>query len=376
MCGTRKLLGCTKTLQQVWNAINKPHPQHQALPRHPQRQGDLRPRRRQAVRRLLLVQGAAGRADAGVRDEPVRRGARTIRPPPGSARATAPAGARTAPWTDITVEHLATHTSGVCDYENSERGLPRREPRLADAPTTRPVGAVRPTSTRATSSPSPGPWRSRTGEPALDPGQHLRVQQRRPQRCSTTSSRTPAVSSLTDIYQTYIRQAGMGSPTAVPLITTDGGRVFNQSTGIIKWNGLDGAAVLRLAGRLGHLGQPERGASAVLEPADPNHRQPRRRRGRWAGAWSTTTTRPTCGPRVAGPPAALARALRPWRQLQQRLPQRPAHEHDRRPPGREQRQGRVLSDHQRLRARAGPAPRRPAPPAPTGATTGTCRAAR
>ena len=23
------------------------------------------------------------------------------------------------PWTDITVEHLATHTSGTCDYGNS-----------------------------------------------------------------------------------------------------------------------------------------------------------------------------------------------------------------------------------------------------------------
>jgi hypothetical protein len=43
----------------------------------------------------------------------------------------------------------------------------------------------------------------------------------------------------------------MGSAVGVPLIFTDDNQQFNQSTGIARWNGLDGAAVLRLAGRHG-----------------------------------------------------------------------------------------------------------------------------
>ena len=31
------------------------------------------------------------------------------------------------PWTDITVEHLATHTSGVCDYGNSSAACAGRD---------------------------------------------------------------------------------------------------------------------------------------------------------------------------------------------------------------------------------------------------------
>jgi hypothetical protein len=43
----------------------------------------------------------------------------------------------------------------------------------------------------------------------------------------------------------------MGSAVNPALIDTDGDLHFHQSTGIAQWDGLDGAAVLRLAGRLG-----------------------------------------------------------------------------------------------------------------------------
>src|SRR5919202_6528521 len=43
----------------------------------------------------------------------------------------------------------------------------------------------------------------------------------------------------------------MGSPVRPALIHTDEGQLFNQSAGTAVWNGLDGAAGLRLAGGLG-----------------------------------------------------------------------------------------------------------------------------
>jgi hypothetical protein len=56
---------------------------------------------------------------------------------------------------------------------------------------------------------------------------------------------------LAEIFDLHVRQPGMGSPVGPALIYTDNAQQFNQSTGIAKWNGLDGAAVLRLAGRQG-----------------------------------------------------------------------------------------------------------------------------
>jgi hypothetical protein len=56
---------------------------------------------------------------------------------------------------------------------------------------------------------------------------------------------------LTDIYATYIKQAGMGSPVGPAVMYTDGGRIWNLSAGTARWYGRDGAAVLRLAARLG-----------------------------------------------------------------------------------------------------------------------------
>jgi hypothetical protein len=44
---------------------------------------------------------------------------------------------------------------------------------------------------------------------------------------------------------------GMGSPLGVALISTDDGQQFNQATGLARWKALDGASVLRLAGRQG-----------------------------------------------------------------------------------------------------------------------------
>jgi hypothetical protein len=153
------------------------------------------------------------------------------------------------PWTDITVEQLASHTSGVCDHENSSPVCRNEHPGWQTAyDKARGGGAtyVYPrdlfTVARTLS--------EQNREPALAPGStfeysnvgHALLNYVVQQACGQ---------SLLDIYQLYIRQPGMGLPAAVPVITTVGGRLFNQSTGIIKWNGSDAASVLRLAGRSG-----------------------------------------------------------------------------------------------------------------------------
>jgi hypothetical protein len=153
------------------------------------------------------------------------------------------------PWTNITVEHLATHTSGTCDYGNASSVCGDENPDWQVAYNRADAGGARflyPddafTIARAKA--------EQNRDPALAPGSiyeysnvgHGLLNYVIQQACGQ---------SLTNIFDFSIKQSGMGSPVGAALIHTDAGRVFNQSGGRARWNGLDGAAVLRLAGRRG-----------------------------------------------------------------------------------------------------------------------------
>jgi CubicO group peptidase (beta-lactamase class C family) len=118
MCGSIKQLGCAKTLQQVWSGISNI---------------------RYQTKRFLVIRNDKVIYDrGGTLQYPVFSASKGLLGGPTLVHAmskcgvnlTDPAarwlqhgdGARwgtTYPWTDITVEHLATHTSGVCDYGNT-----------------------------------------------------------------------------------------------------------------------------------------------------------------------------------------------------------------------------------------------------------------
>ncbi len=248
MCGTSKQLGCTKTLLDIWNVLRNPiHNTKRFLVIRNDRviysKGTARPFYAYSASKGLLgaptLVHAMSRCGVGLTDRAATwlghgDGARWL---------------NDAPWTDITVEHLATHTSGVCDYASSSTVCRDEYPGWQSAYDKARGGGttyVYPrdlfTVARAKA--------EQNREPALAPGSvftysnvgHALLNYVVQSACGLK---------LTDIYDRYIKQAGMGSPVAVPLIATDGGREFNQSTGIAKWNGLDGAAVLRLAGRQG-----------------------------------------------------------------------------------------------------------------------------
>ena len=118
MCGSTRQLGCTTTLEQIWAAISDPkhNTKRFVVIRNDKviyDQGGSEP-----YPRVLRVQGPPRSSDSGVRDEQVRGRAQGPGCEVAGAMARGPLEHRY-PWTDITVEHLATHTSGVCDYGNS-----------------------------------------------------------------------------------------------------------------------------------------------------------------------------------------------------------------------------------------------------------------
>ena len=248
MCGTQKLLGCTRTLQQVWNTINKPlyNTKRLLVIRNDKvifDRGIAKPYYAYSSSKGLLgaptLVYAMSRCGVGLQDP-----AATWLGPGDGVR-----WESGAPWSEITVEHLATHTSGVCDYENSSAVCRDENPGWQSAYDKARGGGTtyvypRDLFTVART------LAEQNRQPALRPGSIFEYSNVGHSLLNYVVQNACGLS-LSDIYQSYVRQAGMGSPTAVPLIATDGGRVFNQSTGIIKWNGLDGAAVLRLAGRLG-----------------------------------------------------------------------------------------------------------------------------
>ena len=248
MCGTTLQLGCTRTLLDIWTTISDPKHNTMrfivlrndkviydkggtlAYPAYSSNKGLL------GAPTLVHAMSSCG---VGLTDPASRWLADGL----GARWAT------TYPWSDITVEQLATHTSGVCDYANTS-AVCRNEQKTwqhnferAKAGGTNflyPNDAF--TIARAKS--------EQNREPAATPGSvfeysnvgHALMNYVVQQACGQK---------LSDIYAQYIKQAGMGLPVAPALIYTDGGRIWNQSAGIARWKGRDGAAVLRLAGRLG-----------------------------------------------------------------------------------------------------------------------------
>jgi CubicO group peptidase (beta-lactamase class C family) len=248
MCGSTLQLGCTKTLLQIWNSISNPiHDTKRFIVIRNDKViydqgGTLAYHVYSASKGLLgapTLVHAMSKCGVGLSD-------------PASKWLEHGDGARWGtdyPWTDITVEHLATHTSGICDYGNSSSVCRDENPGWQAAYDKADLGGTKYlypndafTIARAKA--------EQNAEPALAPGStyeysnvgHGLMNYVVQRACGQT---------LTEIFNSYIKQAGMGSPTYVAQIYTDGDQVYNQSTGVALWKGRDGAAVLRLAGRLG-----------------------------------------------------------------------------------------------------------------------------
>jgi CubicO group peptidase (beta-lactamase class C family) len=255
MCGSVRQLGCTKTLQQLWNGISSSiyNTKRLVVIRNDKviydRGGTYAYHVYSATKALLgapTLVHAMSSCGVGLKD-------------PAAPWLQHGEGARWGtdyPWTDITLEHLATHTSGICDYDNTSAVCRNEYPGWQTAFVKSRSGGttyVYPndlfTLLRAKA--------EQNREPPQPPGSiseytdvgHILLNYAVQRACRQK---------LTDIYALYIKQTGMGSPVSTPLIYTDEGQQFNQASGIAKWKGRDGAAVLRLAGRPGTSRPPRR----------------------------------------------------------------------------------------------------------------------
>ena len=248
MCGSTLQLGCTKTLLDIWNSISNPiHDTKRFLVIRNDKViydkgGTLAYHVYSASKGLLgapTLVHAMSKCGVGLTD-------------PASKWLAHGDGARWGtdyPWTDITVEQLATHTSGVCDYGNSSSVCRDENPGWQAAYDKADLGGTKYlypndafTIARAKA--------EQNAEPALAPGSTYEYSNVGHGLMNYVVQRACG-QKLTEIFNNYIKQAGMGSPTYVAQIYTDGDQVYNQSTGVALWKGRDGAAVLRLAGRLG-----------------------------------------------------------------------------------------------------------------------------
>jgi CubicO group peptidase (beta-lactamase class C family) len=248
MCGSSRQLGCTSTLEEIWTAISDPkHNTKRFLVIRNDKvvydRGGNEPYFSYSASKGLLgaptLVYAMSKCGLGLRD----RVSRWLSHGEGSRWATE------YPWTDITVEHLATHTSGVCDYGNPNAVCHDQHPdwqRAFDMANGGGANYVYPedafTIARVES--------EQNAEPAAPPGTNYEYSNVGHALLNYAVQRACS-QSLADIFDLHIRQPGMGSPVRPALIHTDEGQQFNQSAGTAMWNGLDGAAVLRLAGRLG-----------------------------------------------------------------------------------------------------------------------------
>jgi CubicO group peptidase (beta-lactamase class C family) len=250
MCGSTRQLGCSTTLDEIWSAISDP--------RHNTKrfvvirndhvvydQGGTEPYRAYSASKGLL--GAPTLVHA------ISKCGMALGDPAAKWLAHGE-GARwnTDPWRSITIEHLATHTSGICDYGNPSSECGNENPGWQRAFDIANIGGpnyVYPddafTIARLQS--------ELNAEPPLAPGSvyeysnvgHALLNYAVQRACGQN---------LADIFDQHIKQPGMGSPVRPALISTDEGQQFHQSLGTAMWNGLDGAAVLRLAGRRGIWG--------------------------------------------------------------------------------------------------------------------------
>jgi CubicO group peptidase (beta-lactamase class C family) len=250
MCGSTRQLGCTRTLLQIWNDISNPkhNTKRFVVIRNDKviynKGGTSLYRAYSASKGLLgapTLVYAMSKCGVSLTD----RAARWLRHGDGARWGT------DYPWTDITVEHLATHTSGICDYGNTSTvcgnenlGWQRAYDKSNGGDTLSkyryPGDAF--TIARAKA--------EQNREPAAPPGSNFEYSNVGHGLLNYVVQRACG-QKLANIFDLYIKQSGMGSPFRPALLYTDNGQEFNQSTGIAKWNGLDGAAVLRLAGRHG-----------------------------------------------------------------------------------------------------------------------------
>jgi hypothetical protein len=248
MCGSVKQLGCTKTLQSIWNGISNPihNTKRFLVIRNDKviydRGGTLAYHVYSASKGLLgapTLVHAMSSCRVGLSD-PVS---------PWLAHGEGARWGSDYPWTAITVEHLASHTSGVCDYGNASSVCRNENPGWqaaydhADVGGTRfvyPNDAFTIARTKA----------EQNREPALPPGSTYEYSNVGHGLLNYVVQRACG-QKLTDIYNLYIKRPGMGGPSFTALISTDEGQQFNQSTGVALWKGIDGASVLRLAGRRG-----------------------------------------------------------------------------------------------------------------------------
>lgn len=248
MCGSTLQLGCTKTLDDIWASISNPI--HNTL-RFVVTRND----------RLVYNKGASIRYRAYSSNKGLLGGPTLVYAmsrcgvklsDPASTWLGHGEGGRwntESPWSEITVEHLASHTSGICDYGNTSTVCRDQNPTWQkDYDKGRGGGTTYAhprdmfTIARTLS--------EQNREPALPPGSvfeysnvgHALLNYAVQRACGRT---------LYDIYMNSIKQPGMGAVGGVAHIITDGGAVYDQATGLAKWNGVEGAAVLRLASRLG-----------------------------------------------------------------------------------------------------------------------------
>src|SRR5689334_4035551 len=248
MCGTTRQLGCTRTLADIWARISSA---------------------KYNTQRFIVIRNDKVIYDrGGTAAYPVYSSNKGLWGAPTLVHAMSSCGVHlqdrastwlgggagtrwrtTYPWTNITVEHLATHTGGVCDYgntstvcrnENGDWQEDYERSKSGGTAYTYPNDAL--TIARVRS--------EQDRQPAAAPGSvyeysnlgHALLNYVVQQACGRR---------LVDIYATYIKQGGMGMPVEPAVIYTDGGRIWNLSAGTARWDGRDGAAVLRLAARLG-----------------------------------------------------------------------------------------------------------------------------
>ena len=248
MCGSTLQLGCTTTLDGIWSALSDPrhNTKRFVVIRNDKviyDRGGKEPYFAYSASKGLLgaptLVYAMSKCGVGIRDP----AARWLGHGEGARWNTE------YPWTDITVEHLATHTSGICDYGNPGAMCGDQNPgwqRAFDIANGGGDDHMYPddafTIARVQA--------EQNAEPAPSPGTiyeysnvgHMLLNYVVQRACNQN---------LAGIFDQGIKQPGMGSPVRPALIHTDEGQQFNQSAGTAMWDALDGAAVLRLAGRLG-----------------------------------------------------------------------------------------------------------------------------
>ena len=248
MCGSTRQLGCTTTLRDIWDNIRNP---------------------KYNTKRFVIIRNDRVVYDSGGTSAyPAYSSNKGLLGAPALVHAmskcgvglTDPAsrwlahgdGARWGtdyPWKAITVEHLATHTSGTCDYGNTSLVCRNENPgwqRAFELAKDGDTNHVYPNDAFTIAC----ALAEQNTEPAAPPGSVFEYSNVGHALLNYVVQRACG-QKLADIYALYIKQAGMGSPVRPALIYTDGDQQFNQSAGIAKWKGRDGAAVLRLAGRLG-----------------------------------------------------------------------------------------------------------------------------